>query len=69
MEGKGRLNSEQKENLIRTFSMEDAERALKEMRTKTTPGPNGFPVDSYTKLCGGGGDQVVGHADARGFLL
>jgi hypothetical protein len=63
MEGKGRLNSEQKENLIRTFSMEDAERALKEMRTKTTPGPNGFPVDSYTKLCvcvGGGGESSGG---------
>jgi hypothetical protein len=35
---KGRLNSEQKENLIRTFSMEEAKRALKEMRTEIAPG-------------------------------
>jgi hypothetical protein len=41
---KGSLSSEEKENLIRTFSMEEAERALKDMRTETTPGPDGFHV-------------------------
>jgi hypothetical protein len=49
---KGRLNSEQKETLVRTFTMEEAERVRKEMRTETTPGPDGFPVIFYKKFWG-----------------
>jgi hypothetical protein len=30
--------------------MEEAERALKKMRTETTPGPNGFHVVFYKKF-------------------
>jgi hypothetical protein len=48
--GKGRLDSEQKERLVRSFTMEEAKRALKKMRTETTPGPNGFHVVFYKKF-------------------
>jgi hypothetical protein len=47
---RGRLDSVQKENLIRPFTMEEVERALKEMRTETTPGPDGFPIVFYKKF-------------------
>jgi hypothetical protein len=49
---RGRLDSVQKENLIRPFTMEEVERALKEMRTETAPGPDGFPVVFYKKFLG-----------------
>jgi hypothetical protein len=49
---RGRLDSVQKENLIRPFTMEEVERALKEMRTETAPGPDGFLVVFYKKFLG-----------------
>jgi hypothetical protein len=49
---RGRLDSVQKENLVRPFTMEEVERALKEMRTETAPGPDGFLVVFYKKFLG-----------------
>jgi hypothetical protein len=49
---KGRLNPEQKEGLIKKFFMEDVEKAIREMKTKTAPRPDGFPVIFYKKFCG-----------------
>jgi hypothetical protein len=49
---RGRLDSVQKENLVRPFTMEEAKRALKEMRTETAPGSDGFPVVFCKKFWG-----------------
>jgi hypothetical protein len=39
-----------RENLTKPFSIEETERALNEMRTETTPEPDGFPVVFYKKF-------------------
>jgi hypothetical protein len=48
---KGRLSPEQKEGLIRLFSMEEVEKAIREMMNETTPG-HGFPGIFYKKFWG-----------------
>jgi hypothetical protein len=48
----GRLDSDQKAKLVEPFSMEEIERAIKDIKTETTPGPDGFPVVFYKKLWG-----------------
>jgi hypothetical protein len=50
--GRGRLDSVQKENLVRPFTMEEAERALKEMRTETASELDGFPMVFYKNFWG-----------------
>jgi hypothetical protein len=39
-----------RENLTKPFPIEETERALNEMRTETTPGPDGFSVVFYKKF-------------------
>jgi hypothetical protein len=46
------LDSDQKAKLVEPFSMEEIERAIKDIKTETTPGPDGFPVVFYKKLWG-----------------
>lgn len=38
------INSDQKEWLIRQFSVEVVEKAIKEMGTETAPSPDGIPL-------------------------
>jgi hypothetical protein len=48
----GRLNTERKERLIIHFMVEEDENAIKEMRTETTLGPDGFLVIFYKNFLG-----------------
>lgn len=47
---RGRLAAQENEELIKPFTMAELERALKEMKTNTAPGPDGFPVCFYKEL-------------------
>jgi hypothetical protein len=40
--------------LIKPFSDEEIEFAIKDMKTNTAPGPDGFPVAFYKEFLGGG---------------
>jgi hypothetical protein len=48
----GRLSAWQKEDLIRLFTLQEVEFAIKDMKTETTPRPYGFLVIFYKKLWG-----------------
>uniref|UniRef100_A0A0A8YTH7 Uncharacterized protein n=1 Tax=Arundo donax TaxID=35708 RepID=A0A0A8YTH7_ARUDO len=41
---KGFLTPDQQDVLMRPFTVEEGEYALKEMKNDTAPGPDGFPV-------------------------
>jgi hypothetical protein len=45
-----RLSPERKEGLIKQFSVEEVEKAIREMKTETIPGSNGFLVLFYKKF-------------------
>lgn len=47
---KGHLLVEDQELLEAPFSMDEIELAIKEMKTNTAPGPDGFPVRFYKAL-------------------
>lgn len=49
-EGRGKVSQEENEFLIKPFTMEEIEVALKEMKTNTAPGPNGLPVCFYKEF-------------------
>lgn len=49
-EGRGRLSSEDNIELTKPFSMEEIEGALREMKTNTAPGPDGFSVSFYKEF-------------------
>lgn len=44
---KGNLNTSEKELLTDTFTIEEVEIALKEMKNSTAPGPDGLSVEFY----------------------
>jgi hypothetical protein len=44
---RGRLSQEEREHLIRPFTFEEMDQALKQMKTDTAPGPDGFTVSFY----------------------
>lgn len=46
----GRLSEEEREILEATFTMEEVERAVKEMKPNTAPSPDGFPIGFYKKF-------------------
>ena len=49
---KGSLSDSQRECMTRPFSVEEVEAAIKDMKTETAPGPDGFPVIFYKKFWG-----------------
>jgi hypothetical protein len=49
---KGRLTDDQRESIIRPFSMEKVEFAIQEMKIETASGPDGFPYVFYKKFWG-----------------
>jgi hypothetical protein len=48
----GRLDQDKVETLIKPFTLEKVESALKEMKTETAPGPDGFPMIFFKKFWG-----------------
>ena len=46
----GCIGREDREMLVRPFSMEEVSRAVKEMKTNTAPGPDGFSVQFYKEF-------------------
>lgn len=49
-ERRGRFSHEDNEELVQPFTLEEIEKALKEMKTNTAPGPDGFPVCFYKEF-------------------
>lgn len=47
---RGRLSDEEANDLIKPFTMEELERALKDMDASLAPGPDGQPVGSYREF-------------------
>ncbi len=47
------MNEKENGRLVRPFTMEELEKALKESKTNTTPALDGFPAVSI-KICGRG---------------
>jgi hypothetical protein len=52
MAGKRKAESRTKGGAHKKVFMEDVEKAVREMKTKTAPRPDGFPVIFYKKFCG-----------------
>jgi hypothetical protein len=44
------VNAQENEDLLRSFTMEELEAALKDTKTDTDPGPDGLPVLFYKKF-------------------
>lgn len=44
------MNEKENGRLVRPFTMEELEKALKESKTNTTPAPDGFPAGFYKNL-------------------
>lgn len=44
------MNEKENGRLLRPFTMEELEKALKESKTNTTPAPDGFPAGFYKNL-------------------
>jgi hypothetical protein len=51
-QNKEKLGLEQQANLVKPFTIGEVEQALKDMKTETTPGLDGFPVVFYKKFRG-----------------
>jgi hypothetical protein len=51
-QNKEKLGLEQPANLVKPFTIGEVEQALKDMKTETAPGPDGFPVVFYKKFRG-----------------
>jgi hypothetical protein len=49
--------------VIRPFSLEEVQQAIKGMKTESAPSPDGFLVIFYKFLGGGGGPEVVDYAN------
>jgi hypothetical protein len=49
-EEKGKLSQEQREWLVRPFTIQEVEYALREMKIEIASGPDGFPVIFYKKF-------------------
>jgi hypothetical protein len=49
---KGRLTSEQKQNLVKPFTTQEVEEVIKDMTIEFDPWPDGFPVIFYKKFWG-----------------
>jgi hypothetical protein len=45
-----RVTTHENEDLLRSFSLEDLKEVLKDTKTDTTPGPDGFPVLFYKQF-------------------